>query len=78
MNFAVELLTYHKPENKYFIGSKPAGMQLIEVRWAGLHFVGVVIDASRTFHFFLQKLIHDFLFPASKLVVESRVKKSEL
>ena len=37
MNFAVELLTYHKPENKHFIGSKPGGMQLIEVRWVGLH-----------------------------------------
>ena len=31
MNFAVELLTYHKPEHKHFIGSKPGGMQLIEV-----------------------------------------------
>ena len=52
MNFAVELLSYHKPEHKYFIGSKPAGMQLIEVRWAGLHFVGVVIDASLTLRIF--------------------------
>ena len=56
MNFAVELLTYHKPENKYFIGSKPAGMQLIEVRWVGLHFVGVSIDASRTLHFFFAEI----------------------
>ena len=56
MNFAVELLTYHKPENKYFIGSKPAGMQLIEVRWAGLHFVGVPIDANRTFHIFFAEI----------------------
>lgn len=31
MNFAVELLTYHKPEYKYLIGSKPGGMYLIEV-----------------------------------------------
>jgi len=31
MNFAVELLTYHKTEHKYYIGSKPGGMQLIEV-----------------------------------------------
>ena len=28
--------------------------------------------------FLLQKLIHDFLFPASKLVVESRTKNCEL
>ena len=31
MNFAVALLTFHKADHKYFIGSKPGGMQLIEV-----------------------------------------------
>ena len=29
-------------------------------------------------NFLLQKLVHDFLFPASKLVVESRTKNCEL
>ncbi|XP_065887407.1 ubiquitin carboxyl-terminal hydrolase 9X-like isoform X3 [Dysidea avara] len=48
MNFAVELLTYHKSDHKYYIGSKPGGMQLIE------------------------KLVHEFLFPASKLFAESK------
>ena len=31
-----------------------------------------------TWHISLQKLVHDFLFPASKLVVESRMKKVSL
>ena len=37
MNFAVELLTYHKSDSKHYIGSKSGGMLLIEVRRAGLH-----------------------------------------
>ena len=32
---------------------------------------------SKNFYIALQKLVHDFLFPASRLVVESRVKKCE-
>ena len=50
MNFAVELLTYHKPENKHYIGSKSGGMQLIEVRWAGLHFMCVAAIGATCKH----------------------------
>ena len=82
MNFAVELLTYHKLENKHLIGSKPGGMQLIEMGGAAnlvgvaAYFVGILVVC--TWYISLQKLIHDFLFPTSKLVVESRMKKVSL
>ena len=80
MNFAVELLTYHKPEHKHFIGSKPGGMQLIEVGVAEFCRRGYMLCGRGNIMSIIssQKLIHDFLFPASRLVVESRMKKSEV
>ena len=81
-----ELLTFQAPDKKYHIGSEKGGNNLIKVRAKlelllnsscviGSWGLSISMNVQSTL---LQEMVEDFIFPASKIVIQCRKSQREI